>query len=59
MVTYDVFWAIFNNMKCHFYVSISIFENLGLIAKGADKLSSYELGIEPTGGTCLQFWIHY
>ncbi|TYI49798.1 hypothetical protein E1A91_D12G058700v1, partial [Gossypium mustelinum] len=36
-----------------------IFEVLASIRNGSEKLSSYELSIEPMSGACLQFRISY
>ena len=56
---YDMFWPF---LRISSVIPILAFFISGVLApfsKGPEKLSSYELGIEPMGDAWLQFQIHY
>nr|AKZ22010.1 NADH dehydrogenase subunit 3 [Heliopsis helianthoides var. occidentalis] len=56
---YDIFWAF---LIISSLIPILVFFISGFLApsrKGAEKLSSYESGIEPIGDAWLQFRIRY
>nr|YP_009867853.1 NADH dehydrogenase subunit 3 [Scyphiphora hydrophyllacea]ATL59644.1 NADH dehydrogenase subunit 3 [Scyphiphora hydrophyllacea]QKG05049.1 NADH dehydrogenase subunit 3 [Scyphiphora hydrophyllacea] len=56
---YDIFWAFLIISSLIPILAFLISGILAPISKGAEKLSSYESGIEPIGDAWLQFRIRY
>nr|AMC31003.1 NADH dehydrogenase subunit 3 [Physaria ludoviciana] len=56
---YDIFWAFLIISSAIPVLAFLISGVLAPIRKGAEKLSSYESGIEPIGDAWLQFRIRY
>nr|QWW93363.1 NADH-plastoquinone oxidoreductase subunit 3 [Notoscyphus lutescens] len=56
---YEYFWIFLSILTIFIITIFSISERITPENKGPEKYTTYESGIEPTGGTHIQFQIRY